>query len=163
LKRGEVVEYGTFADLVPDDEKGEVKRLLAESSSGQQASRRKSKTSGNQSENGNGKKAAPKVADKKAKALTTKEEHMTGGVSLLDLQELSESRRRISQVRVCLLRVCFFLLEPGRDHILDFICDKRCQVRKAFTSFLPWPFLHARSYTRLGRLRSVIFACSVWY
>jgi ATP-binding cassette subfamily C (CFTR/MRP) protein 1 len=83
LKSGEVVEHGTFTDLVAN-EKGEVKRLLAESSSGQQASQRKSKTSGKESESGDGAKAAPKeVADTKAKALTTKEEQMIGGVSPL--------------------------------------------------------------------------------
>lgn len=80
LKRGEVVEHGTFTDLVAN-EKGEVKRLLAESSSGQRASQRKSKISGNESESDVGKKSAPKVADKKAKTLTTKEEQMIGGVS----------------------------------------------------------------------------------
>jgi ABC-type multidrug transport system fused ATPase/permease subunit len=80
LKRGEVAEHGTFTDLVAN-EKGEVKRLLADSSSGQKASQKKSKTSGKESESGDGEKAAQKVDDKKAKALTTKEEQMIGGVS----------------------------------------------------------------------------------
>lgn len=82
LKRGEVVEHGTFTDLVAN-ENGEVKRLLADSSSGQQASQSKTKTSGEESGSGDGKKAAPKVADNKAKTLTTKEEQMIGGVSTL--------------------------------------------------------------------------------
>jgi ATP-binding cassette subfamily C (CFTR/MRP) protein 1 len=83
LKRGEVVEHGTFTDLVAN-EKGAVKRLLAESSSGQQASQRKSKTSEKESKSGDGAKATPKeVAGTKAKTLTTKEEQVIGGVSAL--------------------------------------------------------------------------------
>jgi hypothetical protein len=44
LKRGGGVEYGIFTNLLVANEKGAVKRLLADSSSGQKASQRKSKT-----------------------------------------------------------------------------------------------------------------------
>jgi ATP-binding cassette, subfamily C (CFTR/MRP), member 1 len=84
LRHGRVIEHGKYSDLIAN-EKSEVKRLLSESASKQDAADKKetieassTEKSGEEAGDAAAKNAGPK---KDAKVLTTKEEQFVGAVS----------------------------------------------------------------------------------